>query len=130
MNLAASHKQQSVEAERLLSLVMSGNVQHDPYVRLGELRVLAPVHMSEAFGGWFLSRYDDCLEVMRSPKFRMALGEHLACEDPRYENSAFLQSVANILVFMNPPQHTRCRRLSDGPSLRAQWQHRARRLRG
>ena len=63
MNLAASHKQQSVEAERLLALVMSGNVQHDPYVRLGELRVLAPVHMSEAFGGWFLSRLDDCLEV-------------------------------------------------------------------
>lgn len=98
------------EPEVLLGLILSGDVAGDQYAHLDRLRELAPIYNSETFKGWFLTRYDDCLELLRSGSFDVALG-HLALADPRYEGSAFLQNVANILSFMNPPQHTRCRRL-------------------
>jgi cytochrome P450 len=99
------------DAEDLLSLVLSGSVQEDPYEVLDRLRDTAPIYFSDQFKGWFLTRYDDCSELLRSADFHQALGDHLAKADPRYESSAFLQNVANLLSFMNPPQHTRCRRL-------------------
>jgi cytochrome P450 len=95
----------------LLAEVMTGQQQEQPYEHLDRLRQLAPIYQSKQFEGWFLTRYEDCLELLRSSAFDVALGEHLAKADPRYEDSAFLQNVGNIISFMNPPQHTRCRRL-------------------
>jgi cytochrome P450 len=99
------------EPEVLLAQLMAGELAQDTAVALDRLREVAPIHRSDQFNGWFLTRYDDCLELLRSTSFDVALGEHLALADPRYNDSAFLQNVANILSFMNPPQHTRCRRL-------------------
>jgi pimeloyl-[acyl-carrier protein] synthase len=72
------------------------------------LRELAPSHPS-IIGMRFLTRYDDCLEVLRSPSFDMAVAETMAKSDPRYEGSAYLQAVEEMLIFTNPPKHTRIR---------------------
>ena len=80
----------------------------DPYPLYHRLREMAPSHPS-IIGMRFLTRYDDCLEVLRSPSFDMAVAQTMAKSDPRYEGSAYLQAVEEMLIFTNPPKHTRIR---------------------
>jgi len=84
----------------------------NPYEQYRELREQAPVHESP-FGPWMLTRYDDCIRVLRDPRTsveerrvfdRRALlfGE----DDPRR-----VRGTAAILN-LDPPDHTRIRRLA------------------
>jgi cytochrome P450 len=99
------------DPEELLALVLTGGSQADPFTVLDRLRELSPIHHSDQFGGWFLTRYSDCADLLRHPGYHQALSESLSVADPRFEGSAFLRNVRYILAFMNPPQHSRCRRL-------------------
>lgn len=82
----------------------------DPYPYYHRLREIAPNHPS-IMGMRFLSRYDDCYEMLRSPDFGQALGSHVTSTDPRFDSSVFLQAMSDMLIFTNPPKHTRIRRL-------------------
>ena len=37
----------------------------NPYLQYGRLRAAEPVHFSAALGAWVLTRYEDCVAVMR-----------------------------------------------------------------
>ena len=82
----------------------------DPYPLYRRLHEIAPSWPS-IIGMRFLSRYDDCYEALRSPVLHMAIADTMAKSDPRYADSAYLQSVEHMLVFTNPPKHTRLRKL-------------------
>jgi cytochrome P450 len=54
-----------VDADGLLvELVATPEGRADPYSRYAALRSVAPVHRS-TFGFWVLSRFDDCLQLLR-----------------------------------------------------------------
>jgi cytochrome P450 len=57
----------------------------------------------------FVSGYDDVLEALRSPLLHMAVADTMAKSDPRHDSSPYLQAVGDMLIFTNPPKHTRIR---------------------
>ena len=41
----------------------------DPYPFFAELRASDPVHWSDRYRAWFISRWDDVFEALRDPRF-------------------------------------------------------------
>ena len=96
-----------------LDLRHPDNLQN-PYPLYQRLRAEHPVHWSEGLRGWTVSRYDDCLEVFQHPlrfsadRFRK-LGTEFRSSRPAVQDVA--RVLQDWLVFRDPPDHTRMRRL-------------------
>ncbi len=88
----------------------------DPYPRLGRLREAAPVFRNEQTGHWMLTRFADVHETLRDRRLgRVYHHRYTAAElgqpepDPRW--AAFHQHERWSLLSLEPPDHTRIRRL-------------------
>jgi cytochrome P450 len=76
----------------------------DPYPIYRALRDHAPAYHNERLGFWALTRFDDCLAAFLDPRtFSSARGTVLELMD--------LPSLPPIMIFMDPPRHTRMRGL-------------------
>lgn len=85
----------------------------DPHPIYHRLRAEAPVWRNEQFQEWVLTRFADCEAVLRDPRFS-SNPVHLTREFPVEINDMrtdLLGLDANVLLFMDPPDHTRLRRL-------------------
>lgn len=87
----------------------------DPYVHWAALREFDPVHRSP-LGYWILTRYDDIAQFTRLPS--LAVEEHNA--DPvlrnRIERLVGNDTFARrAILYIDPPDHTRLRRLISAP---------------
>jgi cytochrome P450 len=88
----------------------------NPYPAYTELRELGPIHKYEPTNQWLIARYEDVNGLLRDRRFgRTYL--HLAThrdmgrpEDPVYTD-AFWWLIRNGILDMEPPDHTRVRRL-------------------
>ena len=105
-----------VDADTLLvELVATPEGRADPYSRYAALRADAPVHRS-AIGFWVLTRYDDCQYLLRHPgvgkDFSSAASALGLSEEQQAEQAAFRNDRSNML-FADPPDHTRLRRLAS-----------------
>ncbi len=98
----------AMDADDIVLALMETPQPEDPYPLYHRLREIAPNHPS-IMGMRFLARYDDCVELLRSPSFHMAVAEVMAKSDERYGGSAWLQAVGDMLIFANPPEHPRIR---------------------
>ncbi|HEU5157993.1 MAG TPA: cytochrome P450 [Streptosporangiaceae bacterium] len=80
------------------------NFRADPYAAYERLRETTPVLRTPSF--WLLTRYDECYAVLHDARFGYP------DEDPG-ENffMAGFSKQRNFLIFMNPPDHTRMRRV-------------------
>ncbi|SLN32249.1 cytochrome P450 [Oceanibacterium hippocampi] len=87
----------------------------DPFPLFARLRDEDPAHWSERLDGWLLTRYDDCRRATLSPDMS---ADRLT---PFFENqrradpgsiTALMQYLNRWMVFRDPPDHTRLRRLS------------------
>ena len=88
----------------------------DPYPRLGRLREAAPVFRNDQTGHWMLTRFADVHETLRDRRLgRVYHHRYTAAElgqpepDPRW--AAFHQHERWSLLSIEPPDHTRIRRL-------------------
>jgi len=97
-------------AEALVHRILTGPFDGDPYALCSELREMAPMHRSD-LGFWCASDYASCLEVFRSPSFGQGFNAARLSQDPRFETSLSLQTFGRMLPFMDPPDHTRIRRI-------------------
>ena len=86
-------------------------VRNDPYLHYRELRENAPVHAS-LFGSVILTRYDDVARVLRGVGFSRDI-EANATQGRRPERPA--RERAKSLLQLDPPDHTRLRRLATAP---------------
>jgi len=85
----------------------------DPYRQYADLRAHAPVHESP-FGPWMLTRYDDCVRLLRNPDVSVEdrnreVGrrvEMFDADDPRRHRGRA------AILNLDPPAHTRIRRLA------------------
>jgi len=82
----------------------------DPYRYYAWLRIHDPVHELEG-GALFLTRYDDVVEVYRSPAASSDKKQEFW---PKFGDSALYEHHTTSLVFNDPPLHTRVRRLIMG----------------
>lgn len=87
----------------------------DPYPLYHQLRAVDPVHWSEKFKAWILTRYDDVaagLSDLRLSSDRSALFQEMAGSK---ELEPFFSFLARRMVLADPPKHTRLRGLEALP---------------
>jgi cytochrome P450 len=102
----------------LLQVLFSPESRADPYPLYREIRQLAPVHRS-GLGPVVLSRYEDCQHALRDHRLGKATGDLSSVEVQgtqfRPVSDAtilkFRSRAPNSMLFANPPEHTRLRRL-------------------
>ena len=90
----------------------------DPYPTLGQLREATPVFRNERTGHWMLTRFADVHETLRDRRLgRVYHHRYTPAElgqpepDPRW--AAFHQHERWSLLSLEPPDHTRIRRLES-----------------
>jgi cytochrome P450 len=102
----------------LMQVLMSPDARPDPYPLYRQLRELAPVHRS-GFGPVALSRYVDCMTALRDNRLGKATGDLSGIEVQGSQlrpvsnqtMAKFRARAGNSMLFANPPEHTRLRRL-------------------
>lgn len=87
----------------------------NPYPFYHQLRAADPVHWSAFFGFWVLSRYADCVTVLRDATRFSADPKDLANYEMLMqglgEDRPLMQMQQKWMLLMNPPDHTRLRTL-------------------
>jgi len=82
----------------------------DPYPVASRLREIAPVHRTRR-GFWLVSDAASVEQVYRSPTMRIGFGAARLDQDPQFADSPSLRLFKRMLPFMDPPDHTRVRRV-------------------
>jgi cytochrome P450 len=100
------HERQRVEAFDLRRLPDA--FYDDPYPTYHLLRRHDPVHRCPD-GSWFLTRYADCLAVYRDHR-RLSSDKRVEFA-PKFGAGPLYQHHTTSMVFRDPPDHTRLRRL-------------------
>lgn len=104
----------------LLRLLLTPDGRADPYPHYRNLRESAPV-LRSSLGPIVVSRYEDCLTALRDPRLGRgtalgtdgetpALGFAGLDADPEARRQ-FFDRAGNNMLFADPPDHTRLRRL-------------------
>lgn len=90
------------------------SVINDPFPILARLQREAPVHWSDTARCWIVTRYDDCKTVLMDKRFSSARMKPFfaALSAEKRAKVANLESAVGLwAVFLDPPDHTRLRRL-------------------
>jgi cytochrome P450 len=96
--------------------LLSPDAVADPYPLLAELREHDPVHWSERYRSWFVTRYADVDAALRDPRFssdRISPYRRARLDGPDADpgvRTAF-GVLEDWMVFKDPPDHTRLRKL-------------------
>jgi len=90
--------------------------QLDPYPVYRVLRSEDPVHFSELFQGWVLSRHADVAAVLRDPRFSVDRSNAEVIRGTplppvREELRDLAEALKRNMLFTDPPDHTRLRTL-------------------
>jgi cytochrome P450 len=98
--------------------LLSGEVLENPYPTYAHLRATDPVRWDDSLQGWIVSRYDDVYGALRDPKhFSSDRVERLLAsrvpEGTRSLIAPFVNLAAQWMWMLDPPQHTRLRRLMN-----------------
>ena len=94
--------------------LLDPSMQADPHPTFHHLRATAPVVWSEPQRGWLLTRYDDVAAAFRDPRLSAdRMTPTFARLDPATRASVAIaeRHLTRWLVFMDPPDHDRLRRL-------------------
>lgn len=95
--------------------LLAAHVIDDPYAYFGALRESDPVHWNASHKSWIVTRYDDVAAGLRDPRlssnriapYQLPSGG----EDEPTPYQRILESLSRWLVFLDPPEHTRLRKL-------------------
>ena len=86
----------------------------DPYAVYRVLRTEDPVHWSDAWDAWFLTRYDDVAAALKDPRLRVGrvsdFSRRLPAQSLR-DMRPIEQKRGGWLLFLDPPEHDRLRAL-------------------
>ncbi|MFO0591032.1 MAG: cytochrome P450 [Polyangiaceae bacterium] len=86
----------------------------DPYPLYAELRANEPVHYSEAWSSWIVTRYDDVLAGFRDPRLCCDRSSTYAKALPApviEQLRPILDNLGSWALLVDPPRHTRLRGL-------------------
>ena len=88
----------------------------NPYRTYTHLRAAAPLHWADKFrtGAWLVTRYADVMAGLHDPRLSSQRSHTLTAALPREaqsEFSTFNQIFSKWMLFLDPPQHSRIRKL-------------------
>ncbi|MDH6131422.1 cytochrome P450 [Kitasatospora sp. MAA4] len=106
-----SHDEEA--AEVLLARLGTPQGRADPYPVYAELRALAPVFRSRR-GQIYLTGHQDCAELVRSTAFRAQGPDWMDRVSPGWRERPGKVATIEAMLFRDPPDHTRLRRLVSG----------------
>jgi cytochrome P450 PksS len=90
----------------LLRAAYTPEGKREPQIIYDRIRAQTPLWRDQDSGFWYVFRWADCTEVLRSPSFG---APGLIQQSPRYATSSSLQFLADTLSNLDAPQHTRLR---------------------
>lgn len=94
---------------------LSSEFRANPHLPYRQLREVDPVHWSPFLGFWVLTRYADCVSVLRDAKRFSVDPRDLAIYDMMMqgvgEGRPLMQMERKWMLMLNPPDHTRLRTL-------------------
>ena len=102
-------------AEMALFSPMAPRVRKNPYPIYHRLREQDPVHFSP-FGTCLLTRYADAVGVLRDKRFSVEHRNYIDERQPNIMGDGFgpapsERDLSNVMLFIDPPRHTRLRTL-------------------
>ena len=100
--------------DQLLSDVLFAPEHNDdPYPLFNELRSVSPLHQLSGKTVWYATRYDDCREVLRHPDFIKST-EYMSVDFVTGEAVPPPPATMVLpLAFIDPPSHSRVRRVMN-----------------
>jgi pimeloyl-[acyl-carrier protein] synthase len=105
----------SVSQQKQLLDLLSPEALLNPYPLYNQLRLLSPVYFYEPGGFWFLSRYQDVEAALLDPRLSsdktVLYKSQLRDLDTNLIKN-YLQLMENFMVDLDPPRHTRMRKLA------------------
>ncbi len=103
------------QVDALLHALVTADGREDPYPTYAQLRSLAPLAKAPD-GVLVLTRYADCDALLRHPRCGRADPDALfvAMGLPNWRDHIGLRQFSTSLLNINPPDHTRIRRLVGG----------------
>jgi cytochrome P450 len=110
----ATQGEQRKAAVALLAELGTPAGQENPYPVYARLREVAPVFVNRV-GTAYLTRYDDCLAVIRDTKLLAQNADWMDRVQPGWRDHPGLRVTHESFVFRDPPEHTRLRRPVSGP---------------
>ena len=103
-----------VEVTALLDELTTPAGREDPYPRYERLRAISPV-VRAGDGALVVTRYADCTTVVRDPRLGQLPPDVFAKAGyPDWAEHPALRLLFTSLLMLNPPDHTRLRRLVSG----------------
>lgn len=111
--------------------VLGGQRLADPYPYFARMLEEHPVYWNQRYRAWFLHKHEDVLWALRHPAFssdrvRPVYETHLSPEK-RQERKPTFEVLRHWMVFLDPPEHTRLRKLvtpAFSPKRVASWRPR------
>ena len=88
----------------------------NPYKIYDHLRTTAPLHWADKFrmGAWLVPRYADVMAGLHDARLSSQRSHNLTAAlpvDVQHEFSQFNQIFSKWMLFLDPPQHSRLRKL-------------------
>lgn len=90
----------------------------DPYPALARLRAEDPVHWNGRSKAWMLTRYDDVVAAFRDPRLSAERLDDLRLGEGPDAGAGDFAPLVEWMVFKDPPDHTRLRKLVQPPFTR------------
>ncbi len=88
----------------------------DPYPTYARLRELEPVLFLEPMNAWLITRFDDVRSVFMDDRFGVAFDQYqVNRQGPGVVDEPYFTRGKSLLVFNDPPEHTRLRRIFRAP---------------
>ena len=102
--------------DRIPHLMFDSDFITNPYRIYSHLRTAAPLHWADKFrtGAWLVARYDDVVAGLHDPRLSSQRSHTLTAALPaevQAEFSTFNQIFSKWMLFLDPPQHSRLRKL-------------------
>lgn len=86
----------------------------DPYPYLADVRDNEPVYWNDEMRAWFITKHEDIFAALRDPRFssdRIRPSYDRLSDEQRAAREPTFDVLLNWMVFMDPPEHTRLRKL-------------------
>ncbi len=80
----------------------------NPHPWFHRLRAIDPVHFHTETGSWLVTRYDDVLGGLHDRRYS---ADRFHLSSPEIQSSPLLRALGSMMLFQDPPAHTRMRAL-------------------
>lgn len=88
---------------------LSQETKRNPHVFYAQLRSVEPLHYVEEMNAWLTTTYEDALFVLKDPRFTKDRRKVLPPQQE--EHHALSESIFQNMLSVDPPDHSRLRRL-------------------